>query len=112
MSDFSPVLQQLVFDGSITEHCVKVPIIDDFTLEDTETFDITLSSPDMDVALSFPTASVTILDNDMVGIGLEETEYDTSEGDGTVEICAVVTSGAIQRQLVASLSTFDLTAGM
>lgn len=110
-SDFIPILMQLVFDETVTEHCVKIPIIDDFTLEDTESFDVTLSSPDADVTFPFPTASVTILDNDMVGVGLEETEYDVSEGDGTVEICAVVTIGSIQRRLMVSLTTANLSAG-
>ncbi len=70
-----------------------------------------ISSTDSDVTISPPLSVVTILDNDMVGIGLEEEEYEVTEEQGSVEICVVVTSGSIQRLLVASLVTDDISAG-
>ena len=54
---------------------------------------------------------VTILDNDMIGIGLEREDYEATEDQGSVEVCAVITSGSIQRQLVARLVTADISTG-
>jgi hypothetical protein len=84
--------------------------VDDFDLEDTESFNVTLSTSDDDVTITTPMAAVTILDNDAVSIGLEQTEYLVSENDGTVEIC-VLTSRLVQRELVATVTTQDRTAG-
>ena len=94
-----------------TTQCLAIKITDDFNLESTETFNVEISSSDRDITISTPVSVVTILDNDMIGIGLEEEEYEVAEGDGSLEVCVVVTSGSIQRQLVAIVSTADITAG-
>ena len=91
--------------------CIVITINDDFDLESTEMFDVEITSTDSDVTILAPTSVVTILDNDMVGIGFEEEEYEVDEAMGSVEICVVVTSGSIQRQLVATLVTSDVSTG-
>ena len=45
-----------------------------------------------------------------VVIGLEREDYQVSEGAGTVEVCAVVRRGSLDRGLVLELSTSDKTA--
>lgn len=112
MEDFTPIMRQLVFDSNDTKLCIRVAIVDDFNLESPETFDVILSTLDSDVTISSSVGVVTILDNDMVGVGLEEVVYDASEEEGSVEICAIVRSGAIQRQLMAQLVTSDISAGI
>lgn len=74
-------------------------------------FNIEITSSDSDISISPPMSVVSIVDNDMIGIGLEEEEYETSEDENSVEICVVVTTGSIQRQLVASLVTVDISTG-
>ena len=45
-----------------------------------------------------------------VTIGLEETSYTTAEDSGTVEVCAVVVEGELERSAEVILSTVDGTA--
>jgi hypothetical protein len=110
LSDYIPTSRQLTFNATSTTECVKIGIVDDFDLEDTESFNVTLSTSDDDVTITTPMAAVTILDNDAVNISLEQTEYLVSEDDGTVEIC-VLTSRLVQRELVVTVTTQDRTAG-
>lgn len=43
-------------------------------------------------------------------IGLEREDYRVSEGAGSVEVCAGVLQGALDRELILELSTSDKTA--
>ena len=45
-----------------------------------------------------------------VTIGLEEPTYTVNEGDGTIEVCAVLTSGTLDRTVTVTLSTSDGSA--
>ena len=45
-----------------------------------------------------------------VTIGLERDEYTVEEGTGEIEVCAVVKSGAVQRDAVLSFCTEMATA--
>lgn len=85
--------------------------MDDFNLEDTETFSVIISTSDPDILIPSPMAEVMIVDNDRVGLGLENAVYDTSEGLVSVEVCVVVTSGVIQRRLIVRVVTGDISAG-
>ena len=45
-----------------------------------------------------------------VTIGLERTSYPVDEGDGDVEVCAILISGTLERALNITLSTLDGSA--
>ena len=45
-----------------------------------------------------------------VTIGVELPDYTVNEGDGSVEVCAVIVSGTLERTLTFTLSTQDGTA--
>jgi len=45
-----------------------------------------------------------------VVIGLEETSYTTAEDGGSVEVCAVVVEGVLERSAEVSISTVDGSA--
>lgn len=107
--DYTPITQVLVFNNTLTTQCVRIVIIDDFDVEDTETFSIVLSTSDPDILLPSPMGVVTILDNDIVSVGLEFSVYSAAEGDGLVEVC-VLAERAVQRQLIATVETADATA--
>lgn len=47
---------------------------------------------------------------DGVEIGLERTLYSAREDDGTVEVCARLTRGALQREVEVELTMRDDTA--
>ena len=65
MIDFTPISSgtQLVFTSAETL-CVNISIENDAVLEENEVFFVDLSTNDPQVNLSFPSARVTILDND------------------------------------------------
>ncbi len=46
----------------------------------------------------------------VVEIGLERPLYTVNETDGTIEVCAVLVSGSLERTVTVSLSTVDGTA--
>ena len=43
-------------------------------------------------------------------IGFEREDYQVSEGIGTVEVCAVLQQGSLDREIVLELSTSDKSA--
>ena len=93
---------------------------DDSVLEGMETFTVTLTSvlPDLSGRITIPatedSASVTILDNDAVGvaIGFSPVDYEVSEGAGIVELTVSVLSGEIEdgSSVVVNVMTADGTA--
>ena len=55
----------LTFLPGINESCsFVIPIIDDSVLENNETFDVVISTTDLDVSIDPSSATVTIVDND------------------------------------------------
>lgn len=111
-SDYEQITEELLtFSRENTLQCTIIKITDDFVLESTENFNVLITPGDSSITILTLTAVITIVDNDMVGIGLEEEEYEVTEDQGSVEVCVVVTSGSIQRQLVATLLTADISAG-
>ena len=67
-SDFTSDPVTVTFTAGQTVATASVPIIDDPEVEDTEMFNATLSTTDSNVAFGQDTATVTILDNDGIGV--------------------------------------------
>ena len=99
----------VVFDRDTTRACTNVPIVDDAVVEVTEMFGVVLTTREPDVNFLNPSASVDIIDNDRVVIGFEMEQYQGEEG-GTVEVCAVLTNGTLERSLFVELFTSDVSA--
>jgi hypothetical protein len=119
--DYDAINTVLTFvPGGATRQCVTVPINQDEICEDdpNETFSGVLSNTNSDPLLTIAptTATVTILDDNepecrMVIIGWENTAYTTTETDGNVTMCAVITSGLpLGRTVVVTADTQDITA--
>ena len=63
-SDFEPVSETVTFLPGETTASVRVPIVGDSNIEDTEMFSATLTTTDSNVVIGDDTATVTILDDD------------------------------------------------
>ena len=65
-SDFTPVMEDVVFEAGVTSVVVNVMITDDATLEDDEIFTATIISrePNVIVDDARSNANIAILDND------------------------------------------------
>ncbi|CAI8015468.1 hypothetical protein GBAR_LOCUS9583, partial [Geodia barretti] len=98
--------------------CYSQPIYNDERLEAIEYFGVTLgvleSSSATDVDPMYDLATICIVDDDVAVVGLEMTVYSVSEGDGNVEVCAVVHSPnidcPIEFSFAVNLTTKDGTA--
>ena len=85
--DYTPVTNVSLFTDLATQRdCVDIVILNDSVLEDTESFEVALSTPDEIVHFTRPTANVYVLDDDGVRMGLMEREYTGYEGE-EIEIC-------------------------
>ena len=91
-------------------HCITIPILEDSISEDPELFKVLLSSEDPDFSSNLPETEITITDADDVTVGLEMDTYPTSEEEGVVEVCVVVTDGELDREIAVTLTTSPGTA--
>ncbi len=107
--DFSAVAVELQFNETTSRACADIPITDDNRVELPENFTVDIRSDDPDVDFAPPTATVTIIDNDRVVIGFEMEQYQGEEGE-MVEVCAVVTDGALERPAFVELFTRNISA--
>ena len=107
--DFSAVAVELQFDETTSRTCADIPITDDNRVEPAENFTVEISSSDPDVHFAPPISTVTIIDNDRVVIGFEMEQYQGEEGE-TVEVCAMLRNGSLERDLLVQIFTEDLSA--
>ena len=105
--DFSAVAVELQFNETTSRACADIPITDDNRVELPEIFTVEISSGDPDVDFKPSTATVTILDNDMVMIGFEMERYQGEEGEN-VGVC-VLLSGTLERSVVVEIITGDIS---
>ena len=109
-ADYTSVEVELTFDEAVSLSCVDISIEDDDFIEEPESFNVTLTSGDSDVTFMPPAAPVFIVDDDSVTIGFETELYTTAEGDGSLELCAVLLEGALERDVTVTLETQDGSA--
>ena len=99
----------MVFNSDILRACTSIPVVDDSVVELTEMFGVTLTTSESDVDFQDPSALVDIIDNDRVVIGFEMEQYQGNEGE-TVEVCAVLLNGTLERSLIIDIFTVDVSA--
>ena len=84
---------EVEFDANATEAKFTVPVNDDTTDEDNETFTVTLSNPSSNAQLATdPTAKGTILDDDPPVLSFKQESYTAAEGGSAVEVELMLTS--------------------
>ena len=108
--DYSTFTVELTFNATSSRACTDIPIEDDTILENPENFTVVLTSDDPDVSFMPPTSVVTIIDNDGVTIGFERETYTAMENEGSVEVCAILRGGELEREVIVNLDTGDITA--
>ena len=108
--DFNREEMMLTFNQNVSRVCIDIPIEDDDISEDPEDFPIILTSDDPDVTSTRPMVNVTIVDDDAVTIGFENEVFPSSEDQGTVQVCARILDGSLERQVTVMLMSRDGTA--
>ena len=109
--DFVPaVAASLSLTGNDGEECLSVSIIDNNIVERDETFSVLLSSSNNAVDITLNSATITIIDNDMVTIGWRFVPDEFDESGASATVCAEIVEGDIARQVTVVYSTMDNTA--
>lgn len=89
--------------------CQEVPIQNDTILENTESFDVTISTNDRGVNLTRSRVPVYIQDDDGVRVSIEHREYSVQEEAGTLTVCTTL-DGVIERNVQLMLHLLPNTA--
>ena len=125
--DYTSAETDLTFTPESSRLCVNIPITNDTVVEGNETFTVTVTSNDTTVQTGpNSNSTVTIIDNDgrqcrhilnvihwcftELTIGFDPSTYTVNETDMTVQVCASIQDGSLQRDAVVTLSTSDGTA--
>uniref|UniRef100_A0A1X7THJ8 Calx-beta domain-containing protein n=1 Tax=Amphimedon queenslandica TaxID=400682 RepID=A0A1X7THJ8_AMPQE len=117
-SDFSlnTTVPRLTYRANNTLNDVPfqpITSIDDNIIEGDETIRvIILPGGDnvVQILRDWQTATITIIDDDSGVLSLERATYDVIENEGTVEICAVLTGGALSENTTIDIRPRDGTA--
>ncbi len=89
--------------------CINVTIVDDDLVENTETFQLWLTSKDKAVSLISSQVTLMIVDNDKALLALEQTNFTVNESIGQLEV-KVRIIGQLERDVFFSVTTDDGTA--
>ena len=73
-------------------------------------FSVQISSTDVDVVLQNQQATVAIQDESTVDIEFATNIYSVQEAGGSIEVCAELSGGTLQRNILVNLTTQDSTA--
>ena len=108
--DYVHIQNLTLFEAPTTKlfrrECINISIYNDSILEDTETFQIVLTSSDAAVRVVQSSSIVYILDDDSVRVSLPRRRINVSESDGLVSSAAcVLLDGLIQQDIEVTLET-------
>ena len=139
-TDYAELSETLMFGACETQSCINVTIVDDLVDEPEEFFCVILTRTnglDSRITLNPVDGRIMIIDNDGksylhstiimtkncltsvfsavdITVGYEPTLYTTTEGQGQVELCAVIfepDTGGAPRPFELSFTTEDGSAG-
>ena len=110
--DFVNATQFIEFrplQSSVQQNCTYFSILNDDTVEETESFFVQLSADDPQLDIRSNSSRIIIDDMDVVDVGFVRSPQTVSEGDGQVEVC-VNLSARVERAVTVILATDDGTA--
>ena len=93
-----------------TTNCQNIQLLSDTVVEGTEVFSVQLSSMDLNVNILTQSASIVIQDESTANIEFARSVYSVREDEGTLQVCAELRSGTLQRNIEVELTTQDSTA--
>lgn len=110
--DYTTATGVLVFASGVISNTINVPILNDGTVEDSETFQVALSQPSSNTVLADPSnAVVTVTDDERAGVlSLSLSSYTLCETNNSLVVNVIRTQGT-QGVVTVDFSTGDGTAG-
>lgn len=100
----------LTLIGAVGEDCTTISVLDDSIVERNETFSVQLSTSNPALDITQNSATVTIIDNDVVTIGWSALSYEINENNPLASVCAEIIQGEIARPVVVFYATMDGSA--
>ena len=110
--DFIEAYRDLLFHptlSSVQVNCTTFSIIDDETVEATESFNIQLTAGGDQTIIVKDRSTVVIEDVDVVSVDFVQLEQTVSESDAVVTVC-VELGAEVQSEVIVQLATDDSTA--
>ena len=107
--DYTDVMLETMFKGD--RKCIDILITDDNIVEDNESFFLRLNSTDLTVTINLPVISVTIIDNDIVLIGFQQTQYTVRESSGQLDLL-IRLNGSLEKNVTLMVESRDQTASV
>lgn len=110
--DYGSVSVDINFEPSPTGStlCETISLLLDTVVEPLEVFTIEISTTDVDVVIQSQPATVAVQDESTVDIEFAANLYPVREVDGSVQVCAELSGGTLQRNILVTLTTLDSTA--
>ena len=110
--DYGSVSIDINFEPSPTNStlCETISLFLDTVVEPLEVFTVEISTTDADVVVQSQPATVAIQDESTVDIEFAANLYSVREIDGSVQVCAELSGGTLQRSILVTLTTLDSTA--
>lgn len=110
--DYESIAIDLTIGPSETDttNCENIQLLSDTVIEGTEVFSVQISSTDLNVNILTQSASIVIQDESTVDIEFARSVYSVREDEGTLQVCAELSGGTLQRNIEVELTTQDSTA--
>ena len=109
--DFVQTTSVLTFGPSRSStQCANIQVLTDTVVEDEELLFANLETSDRGVVLSSDTATLRVNDATVVQLSLQQPSYEVREIEDTLTVCAVLSGGSLQRNVLTQLSTESITA--
>ena len=110
--DYDSVSTNITFEPSPigSTLCETVVLLLDTVIEPLEVFSVEISSTDISVVFQNQQATVAIQDESTVDIEFSNNIYSVQETDGSIEVCAELSGGILQRSISVNFTTRDSTA--
>ena len=111
-SDYGSISVDITFEPSPTGStlCETISLLIDTVIEPLEVFSVQISSTDVNVEIQNQQATVAIEDESTVNIEFAASLYSVREADGSIEVCAELSGGTLQRTILVTFTTQDSTA--
>lgn len=111
-SDYASVSVNITFDPSpsVSTACETINLLADIVIEPVEVFTVQIFSTDINIVFQTQQATIAIQDESTVDAEFAASAYSVREADGSVEVCAELSGGTLQRNVSVDLTTQDSTA--
>jgi len=105
--DYTSATGTVTFTPGVTQSTINLAIVNDALVENTETFNVTLSNSSGATLGAPSSATITIIDDDLPAVALSSVTYNVNEGAGSTPITVTLNQTAPYTVTVAYATSND-----